>query len=57
MLNVERTLIDLGLDKPVKILHITDVHVYDIHTKGNLMKFKDLIKGEDITNLLQKLMV
>ena len=105
MLNIEKTVINLGLDKPVKLLHITDVHicevspldepwqqelmkerigvfereanfpektpeefykeavalskeenallvvtgdVYDIHTKGNLAKFKELISGEDM---------
>ena len=105
MLTVEKTVLNLGLDKPIKLLHITDVHIcevspldepwqqelmkerigvfereanfpkktpeefykeavalskeenallvvtgdfYDIHTKGNLAKFKELIKGEDM---------
>ena len=105
MLEILHTKLNLGLQKPVKLLHVTDVHicevsefdepwqqelmrerigvferegkfpektpeeffkesvslakelgatlvvtgdVYDIHTKGNLKKFKDLIKGEDM---------
>lgn len=105
MLDVIKTTLKLGLENPVKILHITDVHicevspldepwqqelmkerigvfqreanfpektpeefyreavafakeqgallvvtgdVYDVHTKGNLKKFKELIRGEDM---------
>lgn len=105
MLDIIHTKLNLGLEKPVKLLHVTDVHicevspldepwqqelmkerigvferegnfpektpeeffkesialakelgatlvvtgdVYDIHTKGNLKKFKDLIKHEDM---------
>ena len=105
MLQIEKTVLNLGLEKPIKLLHITDVHicevseldepwqqelmkerigvfqreanfpektpeeffkeavalskelgallvvtgdVYDVHTRGNLAKFKKLIKGEDM---------
>ena len=105
MLQIEKTVLNIGTKKPIKLLHITDVHVcevspldepwqqelmkerigvfereanfpektpeeffkeavalskelgallvvtgdvYDVHTKGNLAKFKELIRGEDM---------
>ena len=30
MLTVEKTVLNLGLDKPVKLLHITDVHICEV---------------------------